>query len=552
LDVVEIAVGSLTGSSHTFTGVRLRTTGAAFAVEVEFSANNACVRTVAVPAVDNCAVICVPPTINAPSVTQPTCAVSTGTIVVNATGTGTLEYSINGGTSWSPTATFSGLAPGNYDIAVRLQSSPACVANYSSNPVVLTAATGCNTCVITCPANIVKNNTWGKCGANVTYPAATGTGNCGALIYSKASGSFFPVGVTTVTVTSTSGSSCSFTVTVKDVQKPDIKCPADIYVTTSTCSKAVTFNVTATDNCPGVTVTTVPASGSIFPAGTTTVTATATDAAGNKTTSTFKVKVKETRPPVIHLKSNPIVLQWPANGTYQRINVSQFVQSVSDNCSNIPVHKVNIIRVTSDEAEDAPGSSDGSTRKDIRISDDCKSVDLRRERKTGGNGRVYTIYVSVKDASGNTATASYKVYAPATQGGTTAGDNGTAYTVYCDCDDDDNDRNSMITGATASQSGFIDAVIPEGFVLEQNYPNPFSSATVIRFAIPEDATVNLAVYNNQGQLMAKLADGRMRAGNHEVKFDASKLAAGIYIYRLQTTDANGKPVMINRKMILSK
>jgi hypothetical protein len=44
----------------------------------------------------------------------------------------------------------------------------------------------------------------------------------------------------------------------------------------------------------------------------------------------------------------------------------------------------------------------------------------------------------------------------------------------------------------------------------------------------------------------------MSAGNHQVRFDASKLAAGIYLYRLQTVDANGKTVMINRKMILSK
>ena len=54
LDVVEIAVGSLVGNSHTFTGVRLRTTGAVFAVEVEFSANNACVKNIAAPAVSSC------------------------------------------------------------------------------------------------------------------------------------------------------------------------------------------------------------------------------------------------------------------------------------------------------------------------------------------------------------------------------------------------------------------------------------------------------------------------------------------------------------------
>jgi hypothetical protein len=81
----------------------------------------------------------VTPVVNAPTVTQPTCAVPTGTIVVNATGTGTLEYSSNGGGSWQASATFSGLAPGNYNIAVRLQSSPTCVTNYAANPVVINA-----------------------------------------------------------------------------------------------------------------------------------------------------------------------------------------------------------------------------------------------------------------------------------------------------------------------------------------------------------------------------------------------------------------------------
>jgi hypothetical protein len=111
--------------------------------------------------------------------------------------------------------------------------------------------------------------------------------------------------------------------------------------------------------------------------------------------------------------------------------------------------------------------------------------------------------------------------------------------------------STLLTTSTMS-SGLSMDVVPESFELEQNYPNPFSSVTTIRYVVPVESTVSLAVYNNQGQLMAKLADGRMRAGNHEVKFDASKLAAGIYLYRLQTVDANGKTVMINKKMILSK
>ncbi|MBK8493631.1 MAG: M36 family metallopeptidase [Chitinophagaceae bacterium] len=83
------------------------------------------------------------PVITAPTVTQPTCLVPTGTIVVNATGSGTLEYSVDNGSTYQASATFSGLATGNYNIKVRLQSSPSCEAAYANNPVVITAATGC-------------------------------------------------------------------------------------------------------------------------------------------------------------------------------------------------------------------------------------------------------------------------------------------------------------------------------------------------------------------------------------------------------------------------
>lgn len=77
------------------------------------------------------------PTVNPPTVTQPLCPVLTGTIVVNATGTGTLEYSVNGGTTWQASNTFSALAPGNYNIVVREQSNPGCLTVYTGNPVTI-------------------------------------------------------------------------------------------------------------------------------------------------------------------------------------------------------------------------------------------------------------------------------------------------------------------------------------------------------------------------------------------------------------------------------
>jgi hypothetical protein len=91
---------------------------------------------------------------------------------------------------------------------------------------------------ISCPANISVNAAAGTCGAVVTYTTPVGTDNCPgattAMIAGLASGSTFPVGVTTVTyrVTDAAGltTTCSFSVTVTDNQAPAITCPANITV----------------------------------------------------------------------------------------------------------------------------------------------------------------------------------------------------------------------------------------------------------------------------------------------------------------------------------
>ena len=79
-------------------------------------------------------------------------------------------------------------------------------------------------CVLSCPANISVSNDPGQCGAIVNFPAATFTGNCGTVTANPASGSFFPVGATTVTVTGQrldgTSDTCTFTVTVNDTEPP--------------------------------------------------------------------------------------------------------------------------------------------------------------------------------------------------------------------------------------------------------------------------------------------------------------------------------------------
>jgi hypothetical protein len=75
--------------------------------------------------------------------------------------------------------------------------------------------------------------------------------------------------------------------------------------------------------------------------------------------------------------------------------------------------------------------------------------------------------------------------------------------------------------------------LPGHYSLAQNFPNPFNPSTTIGYVLPRRSHVTLTVFNTLGQLVAMLVEGEMPAGSHEVKFDASRLPSGVYLYRLQ-------------------
>lgn len=79
----------------------------------------------------------------------------------------------------------------------------------------------------------------------------------------------------------------------------------------------------------------------------------------------------------------------------------------------------------------------------------------------------------------------------------------------------------------------VSLAIPAKFNLDQNYPNPFNPTTNVRFELPADSRVNLKIYNMLGQQVAELINQDYPAGYHSVVFDASNLASGTYIYRLE-------------------
>ncbi len=90
-------------------------------------------------------------------------------------------------------------------------------------------------------------------------------------------------------------------------------------------------------------------------------------------------------------------------------------------------------------------------------------------------------------------------------------------------------------------------LIPHSFSIDQNYPNPFNPTTVIKFAVRNSGLVSLRVYNVLGQKVATLVNGFQVGGAHTVVFDGSKLASGVYFYRLTAPGIN-----LVRKMLLEK
>jgi hypothetical protein len=165
---------------------------------------------------------------------------------------------------------------------------------------------------ITVPADITAEAT-SPDGATVTYSATATSAIDGSVDPSCTpdSGSVFPIGTTTVTCTAkdAAGNEAapkSFTVTVRDTTPPAITVPSDITKeATGPAGAPVSYSANATDAVGVTSSSCTPASESVFPIGTTTVTCTAKDAVGNEAAPrSFTVTVRDTTPPAITVPSD--------------------------------------------------------------------------------------------------------------------------------------------------------------------------------------------------------------------------------------------------------
>jgi hypothetical protein len=93
----------------------------------------------------------------------------------------------------------------------------------------------------------------------------------------------------------------------------------------------------------------------------------------------------------------------------------------------------------------------------------------------------------------------------------------------------------------------VEVMTPGSFELSQNYPNPFNPSTTIKYSLPENSFVNLAVYNLLGEKVRTLVNEVQNAGNYKLNFDASGLTSGTYVYRLSTGFGT-----LTEKMVLLK
>jgi hypothetical protein len=308
---------------------------------------------------------------------------------------------------------------------------------------------------------VSSTNINGNCGAIVTWNAPTASDNCPGtnMIASHLSGSFFPIGTTTVSYTATDAvnnvTTTSFDITIVDTTAPVIVNRPDtltLYATINSCGVVADWtNITTTDNC-SATLVSSPAIGDNLSLGFTTVTFTATDVNNNVTVENMVVNVLDTISPVILGMPTLVDLTIILSPTDCEATVTWVAPTTTDNCSatitgnftsgdvfTVGTHTLTYTATDASgnttteslifEVEDNIAPSITNVPADITVSNDagicgavvnwssinaddnCSVVNFSVSANSGdvfpiGNT---TVNITATDAAGNTTTASFTI-----------------------------------------------------------------------------------------------------------------------------------------------
>ncbi|MBT6705473.1 MAG: HYR domain-containing protein, partial [Flavobacteriaceae bacterium] len=249
------------------------------------------------------------------------------------------------------------------DVTLSQVPAPGTVVGIGTTTIVLTATDGASntaTCnfdvlvfettnpIITCPED-QEESVDANC--NFTLPdytsLATTTDNCTDVTVSQvpAPGTIVETGTTTIVLTATNGASntatCNFDVLVSDNTNPTITCPEDqggsFYGGCNFSLPDYTYLATATDNCTDVTLSQVPAPGTIVGIGSTTIVLTATDGASNTATCNFDVLVFDTINPTIICPEDQ---EGTANASCFTLPDYTSLATTTDNCTDVTLSQV--------------------------------------------------------------------------------------------------------------------------------------------------------------------------------------------------------------------
>ena len=204
------------------------------------------------------------------------------------------------------------------------------LAGHSTSATVNVTVVDTTAPVVTPPANVTVEATGP--GTSVPIGAATAVDIVGVVTLTNSAPATFPVGTTVVVWTATDAAgnkgTATQTVTVKDTTAPTLAgLASQIVEATSASGAMVTFTVTASDLVTAhPAVTCIPASGSTFALGTTTVTCKATDDSGNSVSGSFPVKVQDTTAPALHV---PAGIRVPLNTPASAPAIQAFLAAAS-------------------------------------------------------------------------------------------------------------------------------------------------------------------------------------------------------------------------------